>query len=227
MEAIVRETFAKAFGEVRGGLTTVRAIESNRYNFTLVLPKDHTRETMIRLMGEGIERHFGVARQVRSIEVDVITAPDGIRALDTREDDRMFGFGSIGVAHMAQRDSPQIPEGLMLIDIMNLHTVPPEKSSSGDEEMRAMKSRFRRAFGFGGRGVQITSMSDSLTMAQLCEVLEGGLDRPVIDETRLAGTYAINVHAEVTSTRQFLRVLCDKLGLVIAAGRRDVLMLVL
>jgi uncharacterized protein (TIGR03435 family) len=63
-------------------------------------------------------------------------------------------------------------------------------------------------------------------MEQLCQVLEGGLDRPILDETQLSGTYAVNVHAEVVSTREFLRVLCDKLGLVVTPARRDVSMLV-
>ena len=83
----------------------------------------------------------------------------------------------------------------------------------------------RRFVGLRGStpaGVSINSIGYSLTMEQLCQVLEGGLDRPMLDETDLPGTYALNVHSEAVSTREFLRVLCDKLGLVVTAERREV-----
>jgi len=59
-------------------------------------------------------------------------------------------------------------------------------------------------------------------MKELCETIEGGLDRPLVDETNLADAYAISVHTEVTTTADFLRALCDKLGLVTTSARRDV-----
>ncbi len=63
-------------------------------------------------------------------------------------------------------------------------------------------------------------------LAEPDEELEGGLDRPIVDETHLGGTYALNVHSEALSTREFLHVLCDKLGLVVTPGRREISMLV-
>ena len=227
--ARLRPVLSHLYATLETRIDLPSSLDSNRYDFTLVLPKPVGRETMVRLMREGIERHFVVAREVRSMEADVLTAPDGIRTVETHDTDRMagFGFGSIGFAQMSPGGPPSIPDGLMLQGIMDLHTVPPETPSSGEEEMRATKSRgLRRGFGFYEGGVQITEVSDLLTMAQLCEVLEPALDRPVVDETRLGGTYAINVHSEAMSTREFLRVLCDKLGLAITTSRRDVSMLV-
>ena len=60
----------------------------------------------------------------------------------------------------------------------------------------------------------------------MCQLLESGLDRPVIDDTRLTGKYALKVHSEVVNTRDFVRVLCDKLGLVVTSERRDVPVLI-
>jgi uncharacterized protein (TIGR03435 family) len=226
--ARLRPVLSHLYDQLETRIDLPPSLDSNRYDFTLVLPTPVGRETMVRLMREGIERHFLVAREVRSMEADVLTVPDGISTVETYDNDRKvgFGFGSIGFAQMSPGGPPAIPERLMLQGIMDLHIVPPETSSTGEEEMRAMKSRFRRGLGFYGSGVQITEVSDSLTMAQLCEVLEPALDRPLIDETRRSGTYAINVHSEARSTREFLRLLCDKLGLAITTSRREVSMLV-
>ncbi|PYQ93772.1 MAG: hypothetical protein DMF96_28650 [Acidobacteria bacterium] len=61
---------------------------------------------------------------------------------------------------------------------------------------------------------------------ELCQVLESGLDRPVIDDTGLTGRYVLKMHTGVVDTRDFLRVLCDKLGLTATSERRDVPVLV-
>ena len=39
-----------------------------------------------------------------------------------------------------------------------------------------------------------------MTMEQLCQVLEGGLDRLVIDETNLEGAFVLDIHAQAPST---------------------------
>ena len=61
---------------------------------------------------------------------------------------------------------------------------------------------------------------------ELCQVLESGLDRPVIDDTGLTGRYVLKMHTGVVDTRDFLRVLCDQLGLTATSERRDVPVLV-
>ena len=113
----------------------------------------------------------------------------------------------------------------MLADIMSLHEVPPEHSLGADEDMRMIKALLRaQSFAFGS-GVGINSISQSMTMTELCELLESGLDRPIVDETRLGGTYDINVHSQPNTTREFLQVLCDQLGLTLAPATRDVVVL--
>ena len=63
-------------------------------------------------------------------------------------------------------------------------------------------------------------------MAQLCEMLEATLDRPVVDEANLDRTYDLNIRTQAEGGEQFLHALCDRLGLAAMAARRNVTMLV-
>jgi uncharacterized protein (TIGR03435 family) len=78
-----------------------------------------------------------------------------------------------------------------------------------------------------GAGAWIGGIDASLTIAELCETIEGGLDRPLIDETNLVGSYAISVHTEAATTADFLRATCERLGLVLTPAQRDVRTLVI
>jgi uncharacterized protein (TIGR03435 family) len=203
------------------------ALDTSRYDLVLVLPRNESQETMIRLMREGIEKHFQVTHEIRSMEVDVLTAPNGIKASEAYESDSLFASGSIGFVEKAQDGPPQPPDGLVLMNIMDLHMVPSEKPSSPEEAMHKGQAQFLwAASGSRCGGIGINSIGYSLSMEQLCQVLESGLDRPIIDETHLSGMYALNVHSEATSTRDFMRVLCDTLGLVVTPARRDLATLV-
>jgi uncharacterized protein (TIGR03435 family) len=203
------------------------SLENERYDFVLVLPRTETQETMTRLMREGIEKRFHITEERRSMEVDVLTAPNGIRAHESHGDDSLFGFGSMDFIEKAQDGPRRIPDFFGLANIMDLHMVASEEPSNPEQALRRMKSEiFRAMCSSTPPGVSINSIVDSLTMEGLCRVLEGGLDRPIVDETHLNGTYALNVHAEAVTTRQFLRVLCDKLDLVVTPGRREIPMLV-
>jgi uncharacterized protein (TIGR03435 family) len=203
------------------------SLENSRYDLVLVLPRPENQETMIRLMREGIEKYFHVAREIRTMEVDVLTAPNGIKAHEAHENDSLMGFGSVGFIEKAEGGPPLVPDGLILTNILNLHMVPSEETSGPEEAMRKAKNQFlKAAYGSRRGNVGINSISDSLTMEQLCQVLESGLGRPIIDETSLPGIYAVNVHTETVDTREFLRVVCDKLRLVVTPARREVSVLV-
>ena len=201
------------------------SLENERYDFVLVLPRNENQETMIRLMREGIEKHYHVTREQRPMEVDVLTAPNGIKAHEAHDEDSMFGFGCFMVK--AQDGPPRIPDFFGLANIMDLHMVASEEPSNPEQAVGRMKSEiFRAKCSSTPPGVSINSIGDSLTMEELCRVLEGGLDRPIVDETHLDGAYALNVHSEAVTTREFLRVLCDKLGLVVSPARREISMLI-
>jgi len=150
-----------------------------------------------------------------------------IKAHEVHEEDSLFGFGSVGFMEQAQDGLPRMPDFLRLANIMDLHMAAPDESSNPELALRPMKSELLRvARGSTPGGVIINSIGSSLTMDELCQELEGGLDRPIVDETHLGATYALNVHSEALSTREFLHVLCDKLGLVVTPGRREISMLV-
>jgi hypothetical protein len=73
----------------------------------------------------------------------------------------------------------------------------------------------------------IGGLDASLTIQELCETIEAGLDRPLIDETNLTGTYAIRIPPSAATTVDFLRLVCDSLGLVATLARREVRTLVI
>jgi hypothetical protein len=178
-------------------------------------------------MRESIEKAFQVTRELRSMDVDVLTAPSGIRARAAAEDMFGMGFGSIGFVEDVRNGPGHVPDNFQLMEIMNLHVVPSDVEPTPEEGLRAMKSALLRVSrGSTRAGVGINTVDDSLTMEELCRLLESGLDRPVIDDTQLTGRYVLTVHSEVVNTRDFLRVLRDKLGLVVTSERRDVPMLI-
>jgi uncharacterized protein (TIGR03435 family) len=108
--------------------------------------------------------------------------------------------------------------------------VPSEIEDTPEEAMHAMRS-FLVSQLPGPRpnvpGAVITNIADSFTIEELCRLLEQGVGRPVIDETRLTGRYAVNVQSEPVSARAFLQIVCDALGLVARVERRDIELLVL
>jgi uncharacterized protein (TIGR03435 family) len=223
--ATLRPVIARLWGVLESRIDVPDQVAGRRYDFTLVMPRAESRETMTRLMREGIEKHFRVTREIRSMEVDVLTAPRGIDARETYADDRSFGGGSFSFVTSSFDGPPAVPEGFILGGIMDLHMVEPEPGSPGGDARAAMNLFLQQSFG-ANSGAAINSISESLTMEQLCRLLEGGHDRPIVDETGLTAAYDINVHSEALSTREFLAVLCDSLGLSVIPGRRGVEMLV-
>jgi uncharacterized protein (TIGR03435 family) len=211
-----------------------------RYDFVLVLPRPESREMMTRLMREGIAKHFRVeiSSEVRPTDTYVLTAPNGIRARPILEES-MFEFGSIGIGAGSTgaidvgagapdgsigSNHPPIPEALFLEEILN---TPSSDIAQSNEEGDEVCRRFRRQlFAPVGRGAWIAGIDASMTLKELCGTIEGGLDRPLLDETNLTGTYAISIDTEATTTADFLRAVCEKLGLVSTSGRSDVRLLV-
>ena len=214
-----------------------------RYDFVLVLPRPETRETMIRLMREGIAKHFdvGISWEIRPKESYVLTAPGGIRARRAPEPSN-FEFGSIGIgaasagafdigagspSRPVDGRHPPVPEALRLREILSLPMAAAD-ASQADEGIDEVLRRFRRQLMAPlGASAWIGGIDASLTIAELCETIEGGLDRPLVDETNLVGAYAISLHTEAATTADFLRAACERLGLVLTAAQRDVRTLVI
>ena len=197
--------------------------DDRRYDFLLVLPQRESRETVDRLMRDGIEKYFRirVAAEVRDLDVYVLTAPGGVIS--------------------AARTSPDEPGSFVWVDIQTPASAPdnfigfsdPPWRGDGDQaptedELGKMAGEFLKSLAGGWKSgtASIRGMSATSTVAQLCEMLEATLDRPVIDETRLDGTYDLSIRTQAESGEQFLRALCDRLGLAATPARRQVTVLV-
>jgi uncharacterized protein (TIGR03435 family) len=63
-------------------------------------------------------------------------------------------------------------------------------------------------------------------MEEFCHMLEEALDRPVVDETGLAGRFDIALEEHQSGTSEFIVRLRTQLGLALTPGRRDVTVLV-
>jgi uncharacterized protein (TIGR03435 family) len=72
----------------------------------------------------------------------------------------------------------------------------------------------------------VRSVSIDGTVDSFCEMLEEGLNRPVVNETHLQGEFKFDVKSSGKATNDFLERLREETGLVITAGQRNVEMLV-
>jgi uncharacterized protein (TIGR03435 family) len=197
--------------------------DDRRYDFRLVLPQRESRETIDRLMREGIENVFRirVAAEVREVDVYVLTAPRGaIRATQASLDQPgSFGWMDIQTAASAPGNFIGFSDPPWRRD---------ENEAPTEEELSSIAGEFLTSLTRGWkRGTaSIRGMSATSTMAQLCEMLEATLDRPVIDETNLDGLYDFNVRTQAENGERFLHAVCDQLGLAATPSRRKVTMLV-
>jgi uncharacterized protein (TIGR03435 family) len=74
--------------------------------------------------------------------------------------------------------------------------------------------------------VSVRNISGSGQVADLCKMLERGLDRLVIDETGLEGVYDFHVVSKGNNNEAFFQALRDGLGLVATPATRNVAILV-
>jgi uncharacterized protein (TIGR03435 family) len=197
--------------------------DDRRYDFLLVLPQRQSRETVDRLMREGIEKYFRirVAAEVRDMDVYVLTAPNGAISATRTSLDEPGSFGWVDIQTPASA-----PDNFIGF------SDPPwrrdENEAPTEDELSKMAGEFLKSLAGGWkRGTaSIRGMSAASTVVELCEMLEATLDRPVIDETHLDGTYDLNIRTQAESGEQFLHALCDRLGLAATPARRNVTMLV-
>jgi uncharacterized protein (TIGR03435 family) len=163
-------------------------------------------------MQKGVERHFSVKRETRPTDVDVLTAPHGIRA--NEEPDRFgpMSAGGISGGSMSQVTSGDVEDldALRLSAVMSIAA-----HGSNQARMRLDGS------------MNMTCMHHTMTMTELCGTFESALERPLLDETGVSGEYAIRFHTpQPISPATFLGSLCERLGLKTSAARRDLSILV-
>jgi uncharacterized protein (TIGR03435 family) len=218
--AHLRPVLARLYDVAPTRIDIAPSLESARFDFSLVLPQPTDRPTMLRLMREGAERAFDVRRERRATDVDVLTAPNGVRVKPERVDDWPGGVSSGFVQSVASdADHDEMDSEMSLADVLSLHAVPnvPDQHRVDTREEHAFLRRLRVRS-------RITGLSDAVTVAELCEILEGGLDRPLVDETGSRDVFHVSAATERhdrDATRDLLRLVCEQLGLTTTPAIRD------
>ena len=197
--------------------------DGRRYDFLLVLPQRESRETVDRLMREGIEKYFRirVAAEVRDMDVYVLTAPNG--------------------AISATRTSLDEPGSFGWVDIQTPASAPDNFIGFSDPPWHRDGDR-----GADGRRAQQDGGRVSQESGRRLEARHGIDPRDVGDEhggatvrdarsdtgssghrrNNLDGAYDLSIRTQAESGEQFLHALCDRLGLAATPARRHVTMLV-
>lgn len=218
----LRPVLAKIYDVPDRRIEMPPALERDRFDFTLVLPSDESHETMKRLMRESINRHFriSVVREPHDRDVYVLTASAGLRLKPARH--AGIGASSIDFRGGVAGDG-RGHETADLRQIMDLHMAG-ESVSDGAHPQSARE--MMRMIALDSRGGAITALHGDFTIGDVCEALEGSLDRLVVDETGLTGSYEFRIETEATSTLAFLEALRDSAGIVATPTRREVTLLV-
>ena len=99
--------------------------------------------------------------------------------------------------------------------------------SGGSYEIEAEAGADVAKGGMKPQGIgAVRSVSTDGTVDSFCEMLEEALDRPVVNETHVEGEFKFHVKSSGREANDFLVRLGEETGLVIAAGQRNVEMLV-
>lgn len=196
-------------------------LADTRWDLSLVLPEPVSRTALVHYMRTGIERRFGVVHEHRTVDVDVLTAPHGIRAPS------FTGIAIVGnsrlrnpwTAGLADERSPGIMEALAPVIHASGERAQSARMPPVDPLVRL--AEWTRPSGNGSM-----DLNRPLTLGGLCRLLESRLDRPLVDETGLTGAYLIDVRADAATPRALLSAVAERLGLVVTSARREVQMLV-
>ena len=200
----LKAVIAKVYEKDPSRIVMPEALEhEERYDFVLVPPQAMDPPAMRQLLRQAIERHFhvGVTVENRPVDVYIMTALAGKTPPAKTGDDGMGG-GSIGWSSR-QFIAPHLRDG----------------GAPTPEMLRALAFQMKIA--------AMSSISaENSDMEGFRLALEDGLGRPILDETRLDGTYDLEVRGNARSTEEFLGMLRDQLGLVLTPEHRSIEMLV-
>lgn len=174
-----------------------------RYDFVLVPPHEMDAQAMRHLLQQAIERQFNVSASVESRAVDVYV----MTAIEGKTPPANTGEASLGwsIGWSSQDFILAMPRG---------------GGESTPEMLREAMSKLTL-------GAMSNIAARNTDMADFRRALEDGLGRPIIDETKLDGSYDLVIHGNAHSTEEFLGMLRDQLGLVLTREHRNIEMLVI
>jgi uncharacterized protein (TIGR03435 family) len=169
-----------------------------RYDITLTTRGEVDPDAMQRLLEDALEKKFklSVTEESRPLEVYVLTAPNGPGAALHR--------------HAGAQDSV---EGSSLLKVGD------GSMQEGDEEQITIMERNCSGVPSGG-GIVATAG----TLPDLGKTLEQDLDRLLVDETHLAGSFDFKV-GSYDNKESLFKLLREQLGLVVTPAKRNVIVL--
>jgi uncharacterized protein (TIGR03435 family) len=117
-------------------------------------------------------------------------------------------------------------------DVYVLTVMPSRRAPKAVQDSSDILAWSLGSVSIGGRDYQASDREllgvnvSGMTMEKIALMLEEGLDRLVIDETRLSGRYDLRTEPEASSTQQFFEMLREQCGLELKPAQRTVRMLV-
>jgi uncharacterized protein (TIGR03435 family) len=201
----LKSIFAKVYEQDPSRVLLPDSLDGReRYDLVLVPPAEMERPAMRRLMQQALEKRFRVSTKVGSTPTDVyvMTALEG-KTPKPKTGDEAMGGGSIGVSSQEWTLA---------------------RPADGSEPTPEM---IREALGSLSLVAMIASISaDNTSMHDFRMALEEGLKRPIVDETKMEGTYDFETRGQAKSVDEFLQMAREQLGLVLTPARRNIDMFV-
>lgn len=187
--------------------------DGTRYDFVVALPEAESQSQFLRRIQQAIGEHFHlrIALEAQSKDVYVLSAPTGKTPAIKVSQAAAGIFGS--ALQTMTVEVPSSPDG------------PPTKEEIEETARKIFSDQTGPGSIRGISSIQGISVSES-TMEEFCHTLEMGLDRLVIDETNLKGTYDLEVHGEAKNAQELFALIHDQLGLMLTPATRSGEMLV-
>jgi uncharacterized protein (TIGR03435 family) len=165
-----------------------------RYDVTLDLPQDVDPDAMQHILQEALGRkfHLSIKAEDRAMDVYVLSAPNGVGVALRRHS---LTAEAAGLKSLVSQDS----------------------GDAGNDGMGQITFFGKDCAGVGSGGISVSGG----TMSDFRRTLEADLDRILVDETHLAGSYDFKI-ASFGNQDALFKLLHDQLGLVVTPAQRNV-----
>ena len=168
-----------------------------RYDVSLSLPTEVDQESMQRLLADALRKQFGltIRAESRVMNVYVLSAPNGPGA------------------ELHKHVSAQRKNGLAKLGGVG-------SADDADDDGSQITYTGRDCSGVGSGGITVSGG----TISDFRRTLEPDLDRVLLDETNLAGSYDFKI-GSYANQGQLFQLLHEQLGLVVTPAQRKVTVL--
>ena len=176
--------------------------DETRYDFVLVPLREEDRATVKLHVQEGIEKFFQVTirPETRFTDVYAMTALEG-KTPSPKSEAESFGGSFIQSSSSVVRFPGSTPPSWKEL----------QEFTKSPEFLRAMAK------------VQLANIAASNSSVEdFRRALEDRLHRPVIDETKLTGTYDFQIEGDAQTTEEFMALLREQAGLLLTPASRSI-----